>query len=57
MGVSEITPKNRTLWGIGGQKSLKIVGHHLWMIPNVNSIGQWGKILVTITFHSLQIII
>ena len=33
---------------MGGQKSLKIVGHHLWMIPNVNSIGQWGKILVTI---------
>ena len=37
---SEITPKNwtlegkkRTLGGMGGQKSSKKIGHHLWMIP------------------------
>ena len=35
-----MTPKNRTLEGkhrrvMGGQKSSKKVGHHLWMIPNV----------------------
>ena len=41
-GGSEMTPKNRilegknwTLGGMGGQKSSKIVGHHLWMIPNI----------------------
>ena len=40
MGGSEMTPKNRTLegknWtlgGMGGQKILKIGGHHLWMNP------------------------
>ena len=38
-----MTPKNRTLegenWtlgGMGGQKSTKIVGHHLWMTPYLN---------------------
>ena len=37
---SDMTLKNRTLegknqmlGGDGGQKSSKIVGHHLWMIP------------------------
>ena len=29
--------KNRTLGGRGGQKSSKIVGHHLCTFPSVNS--------------------
>ena len=40
-GGSKMTPKsrtlegkNRTLGGRGGQKSSKIVGHHLCMFPN-----------------------
>ena len=40
-GGSEMTPKNRTLegknrtlGGRGGQKSSKIVGHHLCTFPN-----------------------
>ena len=44
-GGSEMTPKNRTLEGKnrtlgrnGGQKSSKIVGHHLWMFPKGPSI-------------------
>ena len=30
-----MTPKNRTSGGMGVQKSSKVVGHHLWMIPYV----------------------
>ena len=40
-GGSKMTPKNRTsegknrmLGGMGGQKLSKVVGHHIWMIPN-----------------------
>ena len=37
-GESEMTPKNRTVEGknrtLGGDVGSKIVGHHLWMIPN-----------------------
>ena len=41
-GGSEMTPqkqtlegKNRMLGGMDGQKSSKIVRHHLWMIPKL----------------------
>ena len=40
MGGSKVTPKNRTLESknrTGGQKSSKIVGHHLWMFPYLNN--------------------
>ena len=44
-GGSEITPKNRTLGGMVGQKLSKIVGHHLWMIPNLKLC--FGRVLLT----------
>ena len=44
-GGFEMTPKhwtlegkNRTLGGMGVQKSSKIVVRHLWMFPNVASV-------------------
>ena len=39
-GGSKVTPKNRTLESknrTGGQKSSKIVGHHLRMFPYLNN--------------------
>ena len=48
-GGSKMTPKNRTLegknrmlGGRGGQKSSKIVGHHLCTFPKA-----WSKLLYT----------
>ena len=35
MGGSEMTPKNRTLGGMGVKKLSKIVGYHLWMFPRL----------------------
>ena len=37
-----MTPKNRTLEGknrtLGGDGGSKIVGHHLWMFPNLSLV-------------------
>ena len=37
-----MTPKNQTLegknWTLGGYGGSKIVGHHLWMIPYLDTI-------------------
>ena len=61
-GGSEMTPKIRTLEGknrtLGNrQKSSKIVGHHLWMIPNKSQIESVFGVMLLFLFRQNKFIL